>query len=238
MRMLGLAHFRCENYSRAIAIISSLPRAKHDVELLHALGVSLVRSGRTEEAAAIFSELLRNNPDNADVQIFLAHAYAQQKQANEAISSFRKALELNPRLPGIHTAIGKLLLKNGSLSEAEKEFRDELSLYEADLEAQYLLAFTLDLEGKPEEAVSLLNKVLQRQPNHSNARYTLGKILIRKNDLAGALEHLEIAVKIDPDDSSKHFQLGEVYRKLGRREEAQRQYVTSQELKKRTSQSP
>ncbi|PYT17155.1 MAG: hypothetical protein DMG59_08180 [Acidobacteria bacterium] len=57
-------------------------------------------------------------------------------------------------------------------------------------------------------------------------------MLVKKQDLQGALEHIEAAVRLAPNDPAKYYQLGEVYRRLGRMDEAQQAFTRFQQLKK------
>ncbi|MBE9224247.1 M48 family metalloprotease [Phormidium sp. LEGE 05292] len=49
-----------------------------------------------------------------------------------------------------------------------------------------------------EAIIPLLQEILMNQPNHAAANYSLGQILLQKNDFSG-IEYLENAMKKDPD---------------------------------------
>ena len=50
---------------------------------------------------------------------------------------------------------------------------------------------------------------------------------------AEALEHLEAAVRLAPEDPNIHYQLGQAYQKLGRADRAQEQFETFRQLKEK-----
>ena len=64
-------------------------------------------------------------------------------------------------------------------------------------EAWEIAAWTLEIKGD-EPAIPLLQELLKMAPDRSVANYTLGQILLQKNDAAG-IEYIEAAMKKDPD---------------------------------------
>jgi Flp pilus assembly protein TadD len=45
------------------------------------------------------------------------------------------------------------------------------------------------------------------------------------------VEHLEAAARLAPEDANAHYQLGRAYTKLGRSEDAQRQFELVRQIK-------
>jgi thioredoxin-like negative regulator of GroEL len=60
-------------------------------------------------------------------------------------------------------------------------------------------------------------------PQHYDARYNLGLVLARMQQPQSALEQLQLAVKLDPSQAEVYFQLAQVLRTLGRKDESQAQ---------------
>jgi len=77
----------------------------------------------------------------------------------------------------------------------------------------------------------LLRNVLRAQPDFADARYLLGKILLLQGETAEAVEHLEAAARLAPEEANTHYQLGRAYTKLGRTEDAQRQFEIFRQIK-------
>ena len=64
-------------------------------------------------------------------------------------------------------------------------------------------------------------QMVARNPNGFLGRYGLGnKLLQEGGDLAEAVEHLRVAVRLDPTHVASHLALGRVLVALGRNEEA------------------
>jgi tetratricopeptide (TPR) repeat protein len=59
----------------------------------------------------------------------------------------------------------------------------------------------------------------------------MGKVTLKKGNLDVAAEFLERAVEMDPSNFEAHFQLGKVYKELGRSEDFKREFELSQKLR-------
>ncbi len=55
----------------------------------------------------------------------------------------------------------------------------------------------------------------------SQAQAELGKLLLKRNDVPGAIEHLEKALALEPDESAPAYALAQAYRRSGRMDRAQ-----------------
>ena len=58
----------------------------------------------------------------------------------------------------------------------------------------------------------------------------MARVLITGGDLAGALSRLERAAELMPDAPQVHYQLGILYRRMGREEEAARRLSLFRQL--------
>jgi arylsulfatase A-like enzyme/Tfp pilus assembly protein PilF len=131
-----------------------------------------------------------------------------------AEKSFARTLELDPKRPIIRQYYGALLRDLGKLEESERELR--LAVKEAaadDHITRVSLADTLIAAGKRDEASALLQDILQREPRHSKAHASLGRLLVTMGRPADALPHLEKAAA--SGDVEGLLQLASVHLALG-----------------------
>ena len=69
--------------------------------------------------------------------------------------------------------------------------------------------------------ISAFRQMVMKNPNGFLGRYGLGnKILQEGGDMAEAVEHLSVAVKLDPTHVASHLALGRALFALNRNEEA------------------
>jgi Flp pilus assembly protein TadD len=82
-----------------------------------------------------------------------------------------------------------------------------------------------------------MREVIQLRPAHALAHYKLGQALLQKGNVSGAIENLESAAKLDPEQSDFHYQLGQAYISAGRKAEGKTQIEISKQLKSKTPKS-
>ena len=58
----------------------------------------------------------------------LANAYVQAKRYDDAVRSYKRALELNPQNASAHCNLGYVLMQQGKLDDAIREFQKTLEI--------------------------------------------------------------------------------------------------------------
>jgi tetratricopeptide (TPR) repeat protein len=79
--------------------------------------------------------------------------------------------------------------------------------------------------------MAMFEQVIRLHPNHANAQYQLGKVLLDRGQLPEAMDHLEIASRLSPQTDYIHYQLQSAYRKASRIADADRELAIYKELK-------
>ncbi|MEQ1472840.1 MAG: tetratricopeptide repeat protein [Candidatus Acidiferrum sp.] len=95
----------------------------HDVDILYLLGHAYERLGKQEAA-----RLESGAADASRKEQFLAESYAVSNEWPSAVIHFQNALAATPQRPGLHVALGEVLLGAGKINQAAKEFEQELAL--------------------------------------------------------------------------------------------------------------
>lgn len=83
---------------------------------------ALEQQGKNAEAEAAWREFLKVHPSSADAYAHLGLLEARQEHYKEAAPLYRKALALNPAMPGLRLNLGLALFKSGALQEAVQTF--------------------------------------------------------------------------------------------------------------------
>jgi tetratricopeptide (TPR) repeat protein len=230
-RMLALSLLNAEHYDKAAELLRNDAQRDSDPSLQYAYGLALVRAGRGADAEIIFDQLLAAHADNAEVNVLLGQAHAQQGDYDAALKSLQRALQIKPDVAEANAALGVIYLRQGKLTEAADALRAELKIRPDDLQARFHLATVLDRSDQRDEALAIVQSVVRVKPDYADARYLLGKLLLAKGDAAAAVDHLEAAARQAPDDANIFYQLGQAYQKLGRAELAAQQFERFKELK-------
>ena len=82
----------------------------------------LQQDGRVSEAEAAWRAVLAKHPADAEAYANLGILAARQEHFQEAVVDYRKALALNPSMPGVRLDLGLSLFKAGQLRAAVQTF--------------------------------------------------------------------------------------------------------------------
>jgi tetratricopeptide (TPR) repeat protein len=84
--------------------------------------IALEQQGKNAEAEAAWRAFLKIQPANSEAYAHLGLLEARQQRYKEAVPLYRKALALNPAMPGLRLNLGLALFKAGELREAIQTF--------------------------------------------------------------------------------------------------------------------
>ena len=132
------------------------------------MGTALAALGRYDEALAEFRIAL-GLAETAETHHNLGFTYQRQGRIDDAVREFEAALALDPDLRLALVHLGAIQAARGRYAESEQHLRHALELAPGDLENQRLLAVTLTLEGRVEEAVAMYREILARRPDDLDA---------------------------------------------------------------------
>jgi len=180
----------------------------------------------TDLAGESMLALALNRPDSAQMQQVIAHEEARQGNTNGAITHFRKAIALNPHLPGAHFELAELLLSSPDpkvKKQAEAELHAALTDNPLDEKAELRLGEIELQRGDIHPAFEDYSRAVALQPNDGDAKLGLAKTLIQMNQPDKAAKLLEEALQLEPTNAVAHYHLAVLYRKQGRVEDANRE---------------
>ena len=183
--------------------------------------------------ALVSSFATAQTPDTAEAHLGQGDHALRQDRYEIAVTEFRAALRLDTtlvmraRFP-LAVALFELKLSDQARREFETVRRET---GEHPNVSYYLGRLDLMDQNFP-SAVRNLNQAMVKPPFPDTAYY-LGLACFKEGDLAAAEKWFKQAVQTNPRDSLARYQLGMVYRKLGREEEAKKAFAESAELRQR-----
>jgi tetratricopeptide (TPR) repeat protein len=173
-------------------------------------------------------------PKSAQVHQMMAHELARQGQTKEAIENYKIALQLDPKLPGLHFELAELMNTSsaaGGPEEAEKEYKAALEVNPSDEKSECRLGDNAAQRGALEEAQQHYERALQLQPDDTDANVGLAKVMMSLGQLDKAEALLKHATAVDPTIALAHFRLNTIYRQTGKAEDAKRELAEYQRYK-------
>ena len=201
------------------------------------LGMTQFMLGKPAEAIATMLKAVRLAPQDADAWYYLGRLYFSKDNATDALAAFRRSLELNPAAVRTVNHLGQTYEALGRFPEAEKAYVDAIALevqqatkYEW---PYYNLGLLYMTHGKVDEAIPYFRQALGQNPRFTEAKIKLAVALSRKETSQEALDLLQEAVQLEPDNPEAHYRLGLLLTKTGRRDEGERELELFRKLKKR-----
>ena len=167
---------RCSRYARLAVHL-----APDDADALSTLAQRTAAiNGDYEDAVSLAERAIAANPNSTFVSVRCGYALLYANHSDEALALFERALRLSPRDPnafGIWNGIGFTLIQLGRDAEAIDAAKRAAQLNPASADAFRVLAGSLALLGRLDEAKAALQRMLELDPgctiNNIRARYGL-----------------------------------------------------------------
>jgi predicted Zn-dependent protease len=241
VEMLGVTLFRMNRPADAIPLLEqadAIPVKGANVEPRYVLGLCYIDAKRYDDARQAFAAQFGFAPESAEAYLVSARMFLRREFPDQAETFARKALELNPALPGAHQLLGEIALAKADLQAAVKELEAEEKLNPLDGAMYDRLGDALVRNGQFEEARNALNKAVLLEPNATGPYILLGEALIKLGEPVQALHYLNHAAGMDPGNYVIHNMLGQAYRAIGQTAEATREYKLAVEIQHRNDPKP
>lgn len=205
-------------YKRAIALRPGDYKLKLDLARTYGFG------GMESERIALFEELWEAGQLPEEQMIELARAFIDERRPKPALDILEPyaRLEKLPRFEGF--LLASALQQAGRGTEASavykrlgKEYADD-EVFLARLGAEALF------NNFDDDAYSLFEKTLKLNRDNHTALKGLGIIFGEREQYKRAVARLRHYLRLVPDDAEGRYQLGEIYRLMGREADAVRQF--------------
>jgi Flp pilus assembly protein TadD len=221
--LLADCYLRLGRNSEVVELLEPAYRAHpEDRAIDYALGTALLREGKFQQGEAVIDRILKEG-DTAEANLLMGEAQFAGGNYKEAAVALRKALELNPSMPGCWSLYGHTLLNNDEIEAAEGAFRKALEMDASDFSANLYLGSILRRGGKAAEAVPYLEKSLRQRPTSPEVRFQIAAAhaaLGKPDDARREFERLEQEF---PEFLEVHVQLAALYARLGLKQESERE---------------
>jgi len=179
-------------------------------------------------------QLAREAPFSYQVHLLNAEALELQGKWNEAVTEYKRILDINPLLRGIHARLGRALLSEPqptpeTVAQAKKAFEDELEIDPRNASAEYVLGELAKNDNDLSAATRHYARATVLDTDFAEAYLGLGTSLVASKRFADAIPPLEKYEKLAPDSPTGHFQLALAYSGVGRKDDANREAALQRE---------
>lgn len=174
------------------------------------LGIAAMVLGRLKDAAHAFNEVIKINPSFEKALFYrgrLNHRMSARKDGND---------DVDPKK---------------CIKDAIDDFTQFLEARPRDPHANYHLGLCLLEEGRTGQALACFKKCFVDRPHYMKAHLQTAAAYINLMQFDEALEHLQQALKVDPESARAHFQAGRCYEKKYLMDEAAEAYQRAISIK-------
>jgi WD40 repeat protein/Flp pilus assembly protein TadD len=162
-------------------------------------------------AAFHLRQLLRREPDNADLRRRSGRALAEQGRWREALDDFARAAQLQPHDAGHAHRHAWALLASGDAPGYRRACRQMCERFADNADAAADVAFTCALAAEgidPEQLLKPAERAVQKDPKNWSNRIGLGAALSRAGRPRDAIDHLTQATRLrEPDANAATYLL-------------------------------
>ena len=175
-------------------------------------------------------------PGSARMQQLVAEKLINAGDLKTAIEHYKKALEIDPRLPGVRYELGEAVLESSpadaaTQAEALKELDAAIQTEGDNGKIECQLGRIAFLRSDMQQALAHYNKALALNPVDAEAQMGLAKLLMATDKPQEAVRYLRMAVQSDPLNAEAHYRLSVACRKLQQTAEADKELRLFQEIK-------
>lgn len=181
-----------KRYARACEIDPS----NFDAQYNHGLTLQLLN--RWPEAVSAYVRALAIKPDDFQANLNVATAYLQLDEPDQALPFAQRAAGVDPNSGAARNNLGRIYAAMDRHAEAIVEFRQAAELMQPTSPLLLNLANSLGKDNRYEEAVNVLNQLIQTEPSPA-AYERLGASLFKLRRYDASMAAFRTALEIDPN---------------------------------------
>ena len=190
----------------------------------------------SELADDTLNKLAMIAPGSARMQQVIAERLVNEGNLMSAAEHYRKALEINPHLPGVHFELAEAIFESTpddaqSQAAAEKELETAVHLEGDSARTECVLARIALRRSDIDGAYAHYNRAFSLSSGDAEALVGLGRVLATMNKPEEAAKYLRMAVQADPLNDEAHYRLASICKRLQLKEESERELKLFQEIK-------
>ncbi|MBN2318719.1 MAG: tetratricopeptide repeat protein [Acidobacteria bacterium] len=187
-----------------------------DERVYYALGGAYFELNRPEEAIRAYEEFQKIYKGTDSGYREIGKYYLGKNNHEKAIEYLKKAIEIQPESVESLYLLGDVYTQLRRIREAIPVYRTLAGIARNNLNVKKQLAFFLIETGDFEEAVDLLNPIVQEDPENFECMLLLGQAQIGMQEYTKAIDTLQSIRAKNPDfNLNAHFYLGVAYKNNG-----------------------
>jgi tetratricopeptide (TPR) repeat protein len=220
LNLLGILALQAQQYEAALHWVSRAIQQDLQPQYFLTLGTVLQVQGRSDEVIKVFDRAMELGFESADLWMLRGNALVGLQQFADAVPSFQRVLDLNPRHWDAANQCGITLQRLG-LSDAALAYLDLSDVLRPDQVPTLLMRGALLNHLKRfEEALSICRRAHEIEPGNADICVKIGIVLRTMRRDEEALDWFDRALALQADSRDALHDKASVLTKLRRFDEA------------------
>ncbi|MGG3470143.1 tetratricopeptide repeat protein [Neobacillus pocheonensis] len=189
----------------AVKILQKSLSTSWDDGIAYQLGMIYLNSKDYQSAFPLFERCLKDDPDNTNIQAIIGYIIGEQGDFTEAEKRMKMILIENPFENHVHYHLGRWLTKQGRYVEAKNLLEKGTKYHPFDYDIMLQLSITLSYLNENEQALEIINHVLEKEEDNLLAHYNKACYLALLNRTHEAKQVLDYVLENEVTDYYRHL---------------------------------
>ncbi len=176
--------------------------------------------GNMNNAAELFSDVIRKDPGNHAAMYELANIYADQKKYPDALFFIKSAYKLDPKNLWYALSLSEIYQKNKKFSEAAEILEQLVKNYPDRVDFYFEWATALIFADKSNDAVKVYDKLEEKIGLTKEVTIQKSRLYQRLGKNDKAIAELQRYIDANPKDAQAYGMLAEIYQNMGDKQKA------------------
>jgi len=198
---LGLAYLNSGQFDFAISCLYQVicDNNKHE-QAYNNLGIACQKFGHGKRAIVYFEKAIRCNQQSYIYYFNAGRAYKQEKLYDKAIEHFLSAVEIYPNSYSCYFQLIDTLIEHHRYEDALQYIRHVSTHDLAIPDYHYFEGLIYSRLGRPQQVVECMRKVIDIQPEHVDAHYSLAFALLIQGMYREGFQEFEWRIARKPEE--------------------------------------
>lgn len=198
LELAGAAEYRTRGYLQAEALLSkALKLAPQQALTRLLLAQTYLRTGEPNKAIDLLQPVIDGGKADGNVLALAGEAYLQMGDAKRSEEAFRRALKAAPTDPRVRTSAAMAQIARGNSGAAISEL-EAVASGDSGPRADLALISARMRQNDMTGALKAIDGLEKKLPEQALPHHLRGRVLLLKQDLAGAAKSYEAALAKEP----------------------------------------
>lgn len=175
--------------------------------------------GTTSKALPDITAAIRLDPKYVEAYLFRADFYEEMGEIELAVQDYDRAVEIGKGDPSLLRRRASFLQSHGMISEALADYSAAIRINPRNVDCYFDQAALLAKQGSFRDAIEVLSKAIEIEPT-SGAYEQRANLWLAAREPEKAIQDMNQAVSLAPSEPFLYIARENMYRRLGKRQEA------------------